>query len=643
MNVLARLPRRIVLLAVGLASVLAALVFGVPGPAPAAAAAAPTLTAIAPTTGTFAGGTAVTLTGSGFLAGAAVTFDGVAATGIVVVSATQITATTPAGAVGAPVVVVTNPAGQGVTLTGAFHYLGPPPTLTTVAPATGTTNGGDTITLTGTQFAAGMTVTVGGVAATGVSVVSTTQATAVTAASAAGGAVNVVVTNPDTQTATLAAGFTYIIAPPPSVTAVSPASGTNAGGTTVTISGANFASGATVLFGATAATAVVVDSATTIEAKAPAGAVGPTVVVTVTNPDTQAGALAAGYTWINTPAPVIWSVDPSTSPLAGGGTFAISGSGFVEGATVKVGATAATVTSLTSTEIDAVAPASTATNGATVAVSVTNPDKDTTSLANAFQYLPAPTIKSVKPTVVATAGGDTLTLTGTAFVDGATVTVGGVNAVATWVSATQMTVIAPALFAGYADIDVENPDMQSGYLYGAVDFVDAPAVTGITPVSGPTGGGTAVTIVGTNFAYGMTVKFGTAAATNVTVVDAQTATATSPAGAAGIASVTVADANGLGGGSASFVYTAPAPPHFSLGQVPTQGFGLVGFSGGTSDQLVAAATAAGCDRTTAAFFVTVDGKFIVYLPPAPTIVNAAWTAYFANGIPANQTMVMRCN
>ena len=71
------------------------------------------------------------------------------------------------------------------------------------------------------------------------------------------------------QGAGLANGFTYIA--PPTVTSVSPNNGPTAGGTAVTITGTNFAAGATVTFGGTAATNVVVVSSTTITATTPAG------------------------------------------------------------------------------------------------------------------------------------------------------------------------------------------------------------------------------------------------------------------------------------------------------------------------------------------------------------------------------------
>src|SRR6202011_5978859 len=47
-----------------------------------------------------------------------------------------------------------------------------------------------------------------------------------------------------------------------------------------------------------------------------------------------------------------------------------------------------------------------------------------------------------------------------------------------------------------------------------------PTVTTISPTNGPTGGGTAVSVTGTNFATGDTVHFGTVAATGVTIASA---------------------------------------------------------------------------------------------------------------------------
>jgi hypothetical protein len=81
-------------------------------------------------------------------------------------------------------------------------------TVSSITPTSGTTLGGTRITIIGLNFAAGATVTIGGVAATDVTVSGTGTLTAVTAQHAAGPA-DVVVTAGG-KTGRLAAGFTYV-------------------------------------------------------------------------------------------------------------------------------------------------------------------------------------------------------------------------------------------------------------------------------------------------------------------------------------------------------------------------------------------------------------------------------------------------
>lgn len=79
------------------------------------------LTSLSPTTGSESGGTAVTLTGTGFSDATGVEFDGVPATSVVVVNATTITCVTPPGTVGLADVTVLSPAGNS-TLANSFTY-----------------------------------------------------------------------------------------------------------------------------------------------------------------------------------------------------------------------------------------------------------------------------------------------------------------------------------------------------------------------------------------------------------------------------------------------------------------------------------------------------------------------------------------
>jgi len=81
-----------------------------------------TVTSVSPAGGSIAGGSAVTINGTGFLSGASVTFGGAAATNIVVVSSIKITAKTPAHALGAVNVTATNLDATTWTLTNGYLY-----------------------------------------------------------------------------------------------------------------------------------------------------------------------------------------------------------------------------------------------------------------------------------------------------------------------------------------------------------------------------------------------------------------------------------------------------------------------------------------------------------------------------------------
>ncbi|HEY3323879.1 MAG TPA: IPT/TIG domain-containing protein [Planctomycetota bacterium] len=176
---------------------------------------------------------------------------------------------------------------------------GAKPSVSLVNPNTGPLAGGTAVTITGQFFTGATGVTFGGVAATSVTVVNDFQITCTTPAGASAVAVDVIVTTPNGP-GTLKNGFTYQGSAPPvnpaTVTGISPTHGPALGGTNVTITGSNFASGATVNIGPAAATNVVVTNTTSLTAVTPAGNVGAADVV-VTNPNSTPGTLAGGFTY----------------------------------------------------------------------------------------------------------------------------------------------------------------------------------------------------------------------------------------------------------------------------------------------------------------------------------------------------------
>jgi capsular polysaccharide biosynthesis protein len=231
--------------------------------------AAPTITSLSPAVGAEAGGIGVVITGTGFTNASAVTFGSGNATSFTVNSSTQITANFPAG-IGSTFVKVTTPGGTSAENTASTFTYTSATSVTSVSPATGSTSGGTVVEISGTNFTSSSTVVFGTTAATNVSYNSTTGR--LTATSPAGtGTVNVRVTTAGSQSATATANQ-FVYTATVAVSAISVGFGPTTGGTVVEISGTNFTSSSTVVFGTTAATNVSYNSETgRLTATSPAG------------------------------------------------------------------------------------------------------------------------------------------------------------------------------------------------------------------------------------------------------------------------------------------------------------------------------------------------------------------------------------
>jgi hypothetical protein len=162
-----------------------------------AQAAVPVVMGISPTSGPTAGGTSVTINGNGFTGATSVTFvsasTGSSSAAFIVVSDTEITATSPPGS-GTVDVTVTTPAGTSA-ISGAdqFTYTENLPMVASVVPSEGPSDGGTSVAITGSGFT-GATNVAFGPASAGFTVVSDVQITADTPGGM--GAVPVTVTTP---------------------------------------------------------------------------------------------------------------------------------------------------------------------------------------------------------------------------------------------------------------------------------------------------------------------------------------------------------------------------------------------------------------------------------------------------------------
>lgn len=246
-----------------------------------------------------------------------------------------------------------------------------------------------------------------------------------------------------------------------------------------------------------------------------------------------------------------------------------------------------------------------------------------------------PTVSSVSPASGPAAGGTSVTVTGQAMTGVTAVKFGGVNATGfIFNSDSSLTVTAPAGTPGSTvDITVTTPGGTStASASDQFTYVQAPAVSSVSPSSGAAAGGTSVTITGSNLANATAVRFGATNATSFTVNSATSITAISPAGS-GAVDVTATTAGGTSATSASDQFTYVQPPvagavSVTVAHGSTNNAVALNLSGGAAASV--AVTSAALHGT-----ATAGGTSITYTPNATysgtdsftyTVTNVAGTS-----------------
>jgi hypothetical protein len=437
-------------------------------------------------------------------------------------------------------------------------------------------------------------------------------------------------------------GLSTSPASPPCVLAVSPASGPAGGGNSVTILGSGFqgvigaSSGETsVLFGgAPAANVWVVSDGIITVFTAPPGSTGETVDVQVTT-SLGASATSAADQYTYAPPPDVSGISPTDGPAQGGTSVTLSGSGFSRTTSVSFGGTPAASFSVGSdTSLTAVSPPGTA--GARVGIQVTTAGG--TSLetsADRFIYLGPPTVTGISPSSGPVAGGTTVTITGTNFntTPGETTVQFGANqaqlarcATCRMAETSNTTASCPETTLCYAfspagsgvvDVRVTVGGVQSATSSADLfTYLSAPSVSGLSPTAGVPGGGTTVTINGSNFstAPGTTgVSFGGSVATSVSCASTSLCYAASPSGT-GTVDVRVTVGTQMSPTNPSDTYTYDPAPQVAAVH-PRVGSTTGGTAVTLSGSGFSGATAVAFGGTLAATFtVDSDGSLTVTAP-----------------------------
>ncbi|MHC5035763.1 MAG: IPT/TIG domain-containing protein [Planctomycetota bacterium] len=559
----------------------------------------PVITSITPNQVSTVGGANVVLQGDFFLTGATVTINGFACSNYNYAGVpTTITFDVPANPVGLYGVTLTNPDTQAVTWgptispQEGLRYV-PGPAVIQVTPDNGDILGGTAVVVTGLNF----DITANGVSVgfgsewVGPLTAQDSQTINVTTPPSNGqiGWVTVTVRNePTTQTGSLTNGYNYTdAANPPDITLVTPASGSMAGGDTITVDGINFWNGTIVEINSASGwqactNYVYAGVPTQILCDTPAGSGPGPWDVRAVNPDqtteTPPPALEI-FTYMTVTPPTVTNVrDQSNNNTCGLNVtvpnVTVTGTdfyGLVNGATAEptvtfVGIGPATAVNVVSTtSLTCTVPA--AASPGWVRVEVMNADGQSGGMDNAWGYIvPAPTVIDVNTATIppyAGYSGETVTVNGTGFYPGCTVTFGGGAAANVAVQGAgpphaSLTCDLPACdqTGGILaqQVIVTNPDLQPSTQNIIIDFVPLP--TAITPSAGPTGVATPVTVSNTDgsFESGVSCTIGGQAVGNLAFVDAYSFTCTTPSGLVGAQPVVVTNPSSPYG-----PYSNPAP------------------------------------------------------------------------------------
>ena len=236
--------------------------------------------------------------------------------------------------------------------------------------------------------------------------------------------------------------------------------------------------------------------------------------------------------------PEIISITPNRGTTDGQTPVTIRGTGFGTDAGILFGASAATdLVVVNEGLITAMTPAH---ESGAVDVTCVSASGDDVIFSAAFTFVDAGSVlevSGISPARGSSQGGTEVTMTGVGFTDSLGVLFGDVAATSvTVVNDGLATAVTPEHTAGSVDVTlsdgVRSVVQAQGFAFVTPD--ELPLVFArITPVRGPSNGGTRVTIEGIGFVDGMTVVFDVVPAADVTVISDELLTAITPAHALG--------------------------------------------------------------------------------------------------------------
>lgn len=456
------------------------------------------VTGVTPPNGPLAGGNRVVFEGDNFDPTCVVTIGEVEATQCLFLTTRSMSCAIPPGERAGPAdVTATCALGVGF-FEGGYTYFSPV-RLDGVNPATGTTEGGTELVLTGEALSPGMVALIGGRQVVGLSISPDgATATARTPPGLQPGRVDVTVIDAFGRSV-LPLAFTYtgtLAIDDATPRVVEP-------GQVIDLLGSGFADrdgvATSVTVGAVDAPRENLVSDRRLRVGVPALAAGPHDVAVTHGGSTVSLDDALVVLGPSTGVAAVTAVVPSAVDVGGGEVVTIVGEGFNAGITgITVGGTAATDVIVTDDRrLQARVPAGPA--GAADVV-VTFADASTASLPAGVRYVARLRVESVAPAAADAVAGGSITVSGTGFVDGVSVVIGGIPCADVVVTnSTTLTCTVPAGAPGPVDVRVTGPDGDSARLGDGLLFEVAPRVLGVKPTRGAYTGDVVVTVAGAGF------------------------------------------------------------------------------------------------------------------------------------------------
>lgn len=261
------------------------------------------------------------------------------------------------------------------------------------------------------------------------------------------------------------------------------------------------------------------------------------------------------------PAPTVTGISISSGPSSGLTATDITGTGFVQGCSVKIGTISASAINISfnsSTSLSITTPTH---STGTFDVSVINPDGQSGVLASTFTFYAPPTITSINTSIGPAPGNISDVVNGAAtFRPNFTVKFGTVPATGLTIYASSITLTVPAHSSGTVDVSLLDNFGQVSTLTSTFTYSAQPVVTSVIPATGyTTNSGGIISAIGSNFISGDTIKIGTTTAPASGVVVTTSISGTIPSLPVGTYDVSVSDIWGQTG-TLSNAYTVAAPP-----------------------------------------------------------------------------------